>query len=250
MQEMGAIVKNYHGGSLTGVDLKKLFRKSHHFIRRLKKLCKKRLEERNNDPDDNINIPPSYEEVCQILDDHKNLFWMQEAVYLSARLTSPSKKEIERTRALVNEMKELWKKKNFSITTKAHLLFEHLVDQMERFHGIGDKTEDFCERNHQEQSRYSRITSRMPVGEGMLLDMRMDRRRNDPEIKRQIREVEKATSRKKDKRETNEEAYKRKLTSIRKMSRRRRKSKAKKCQRMAFKIENAKNVSSEGSVDR
>ena len=64
-------------------------------------------------------------------------------------------------------------------------------------------------------------------------------------IKRQISEVIKATSRKKNKRETNEEAYKRKLTSIHKMRIKKRKSKAKKCQRMAFKIENGKSVSSE-----
>ena len=215
-----------------------------------KKVCKKRLDERNQDPEDNLNPPPSYDQVCDILDDHKELFALQEVVFLSARLTSPTKKEINRTRRLVSQMKEIWIKMGFSITPKAHLLFEHLIEQMLRFDGIGDKTEDFCERAHQEQSRYSKITHRMPVAKGMLLDLKMDRRRNNPHIKRKISEVSKATSRKKNKRETNEEAYNRKLTCIRQMRTIKRKSKAKKCQRMAFKIENAKSVSSEGSVDR
>ena len=133
----------------------------------------------------------------------------------------------------------------FSVTPKAHLLFVHLIAQMIKFGGIGDKTEDFCERSHQEQARYSRITHRMPVGKGMVLDMRMDWRRNNPVIKKQIFQVRKQCSRKKSKKETNEEAYKRKLTTMRNVVNKKRKLKGKRCQRMVVKLENAESMATE-----
>eukprot|EP00957_Ditylum_brightwellii_P207426 15352949-Ditylum_brightwellii.AAC.1 len=42
------------------------------------------------------------------------------------------------------------------ITTKSHMIEEHL-EQQEQFHGIGDLTEDFGERNHQYEAKADRL---------------------------------------------------------------------------------------------
>jgi hypothetical protein len=44
---------------------------------------------------------------------------------------------------------ESWRKYGLSVTVKAHLLEDHVIDMMTRLNGIGDFMEDFIEQTHQ-----------------------------------------------------------------------------------------------------
>ena len=48
----------------------------------------------------------------------------------------------------------------FSLTAKAHLIFDHSCADQRRFGGLGDKIEDFIEKKHQSQKNLDYVTMR------------------------------------------------------------------------------------------
>ena len=76
---------------------------------------------------------------------HEHLFTAQDGVYSSLHLIAPTEREMNTTVTRVKKMKILWCEMGFSVTPKAHLIFEHACNNQLEFGGIGDKIEDFIE---------------------------------------------------------------------------------------------------------
>ena len=80
----------------------------------------------------------------------------------------------------------------FSVTPKAHILFNHTVAQYRTLQGLVDKGEDFVEKAHQQGKRLSYITSRMSSSfeakqKSMLA---IDWRRTNPDVESQQTNVD------------------------------------------------------------
>ena len=127
---------------------------------------------------------------------HKDLLHLQNSVYAGLRTISPSKRQLSLTKSDISAMKTMWKHLGFSITPKAHLLFLHAYNDMVRFDGISDKTEDFIKKRNQDQKRFDAITHRQSKTTQQLVtqDM-MEWREEDPLVKQYIVDVTKENKR-------------------------------------------------------
>ena len=67
--------------------------------------------------------------------------------------TSNDKKNLQRVVLLT--MKQ-WRALNLSVTVKAHIIEDQLMDYIERYGGLGDFHEEFIERLHQDTKRFRR----------------------------------------------------------------------------------------------
>jgi len=85
-----------------------------------------------------------------------------DATFGYLRIIDPNEEELTNTAAAVRITKAIWLKLGFSITPKAHILFEHVCDQQREYGGLADKCEDWIEQSHQTGMRLEHLTSRMP----------------------------------------------------------------------------------------
>ena len=87
----------------------------------------------------------------------------------------------------------------FSVTPKAHILFEHSSGQFRSFQGLVDKGKDFVKKSPQQGMRLTYITSRMSANfeakqKSMLA---IDWRRINPNVENKQTKVNSQTRRKK-----------------------------------------------------
>ena len=185
----GVKIDAYHGGTLVGPAILKLFSNIDPIFEEIVLLGEQRIAQRIQD-DTPLRPPPSFHEFRSVLKQHKHLLQIQNSVYAGLRTISPSKKQLHLTKSDLSAMKKLWKQLNFSFTPKAHLLFSHAYDDMVRFDGLGDKTEDFIEKRHQDQKRFNSITYRQSKKTHQLSSQDiMEWREQDPAVQDQIMEV-------------------------------------------------------------
>ena len=145
----------FHGGSMNGVCCRRLLTDIEVIMKNIKE---KAIEKINN----NIHNTYSMENLTKVFDDYINLFHVMDAIFSNLQIPSPSKDEIEEVKLSNYVMENMWRELELSITPKAHILFEHAVDQFEKYGGIADKVEDFVEKAHKEGKRMDHLTSRMP----------------------------------------------------------------------------------------
>ena len=100
-----------------------------------------------------------------------------------------------------------------SVTIKSHVIFDHAIQQMIDYEGLGDKCEDFIERGHQTGAKLSHLTARM--GNNFRSKFSSQRKRewmqSDPRIQLQTKAVQEKCKRvfKRPRSETNEARNKR-----------------------------------------
>ena len=146
----------YHGGKFEGGSCRNLLDKNKKVMEEIKLVC-----------DDMIKIPRAIVNPCsqEVLDQKiaeiSDLLSALDAVFSLLRLVKPSEEEIEHTKKAVAILKRLWKQAGISTTIKTHIIFDHAVEQMIQFEGLGDKCEDFIERGHQIGNKLSHLTARM-----------------------------------------------------------------------------------------
>ena len=188
-------IQAYHGGSLTGGDIIKLFGNGDEILDKLEAKCLEAIEKRVADGTA-VGIPTAVE-IKSYLNGHRELFAMQNAVYGNLRIVHPTKKELEKTRVSIEAMDKQWSEMGFSDTPKAHLLFLHTPDDQKRWKGLGDKTEDALERIHQTQKRHDATTMRMRGGDCKRLERQaiMSWRESDPRVDERIAAVVEQTAR-------------------------------------------------------
>ena len=102
---------------------------------------------------------PEIDEMCTKF---KHLFQLWDGVYATARTVDPTEQHIELYDRFVDAAMELHLDVGCSLTHKCHLAWVHTKDQMRKLRGgLGDKTEDWVERQHQDGGRlrvqFSRI---------------------------------------------------------------------------------------------
>lgn len=79
--------------------------------------------------------------------------------------------EKQKTREAVAALSYFWRKHNFNITLKAHIIERHACDFNDEW-GTGDKEESFIEKGHQlgakDNSRYARLTNFVKKSDSLL----------------------------------------------------------------------------------
>ena len=79
-----------------------------------------------------------------------SLFQAMDLVFYLLRQPAPTPKEVKDAEEAVYVLEQLWKNLELNITVKAHLLFEHGIEQFtSAVGGIADRVEDFIEKYHQ-----------------------------------------------------------------------------------------------------
>ena len=67
------------------------------------------------------------------------LFEVMDVIFTLLRTPDPKEEEIKDTKDAIDVLEGLWFDMKLSITPKAHVLFEHALDQCINFGGIADK---------------------------------------------------------------------------------------------------------------
>ena len=90
-----------------------------------------------------------YALLTEVIDKFQCLFEITDVVFSHLRILDPTEEEMDSTEKAINEMKRIWKDMEIYFTPKAHILFEHMIDQIQFFEGIADVVGDFIECLHQ-----------------------------------------------------------------------------------------------------
>ena len=104
----------------------------------------------------------TYPFMIDTLDRYSELFKCLDATFGFLRVVHPNETELDRTAAAVRLTHAIWLKMGFSITPKAHILFNHVCAQQRLYGGLADKCEDWIEQSHQTGMRLEHLTSQMP----------------------------------------------------------------------------------------
>ena len=176
----------YHGGNFEGGSCIRLLDNNTKVMEEIKSVCDARLASPRS-----IRNPCSQERLDAKFEEFSNLFSALDAAFSLLRLVKPSEDEIEEAKKAVSVLEQLWRQAKLSITLKAHIIFNHAIQQMIDFEGLGDKCEDFIERGHQTGAKLSHLTARM--GKNFKSKFSSQRRRewmqSDPRVQLQTKAV-------------------------------------------------------------
>ena len=94
------------------------------------------------------------EEIETISNGYRDLLITLGEAFRSLRKVDPTDADFETCQNFIDRSMSKWRELNLSVTPKAHLFEDHAVNQMKNVPGgLGHKTEDFVERNHQDGVR-------------------------------------------------------------------------------------------------
>ena len=152
----------FHGGEMNGVCCRRLLTNIEEIMIEMKDLTMDRLGEGNAATRKN-NRRCTAAKLTQVVDDYANIFQVLDVIFSLLRIPAPKEEEIKDLKEAIFVLEILWAKMELSVTPKAHILFDHAVDQYVAFGGIADKVEDFVEKAHQHGKRLDALTTRMPA---------------------------------------------------------------------------------------
>ncbi len=119
----------------------------------IKEVCHEIREEREKE---NLSFTIiSKEELDGLLLLYRETFQLLDATFAGLRIIAPTEEEITFTQRAIKLLKHYWVDKlKLSITPKAHMVFEHAINDkgtgdMQKFGGLGDKTNKWGEKWHQ-----------------------------------------------------------------------------------------------------
>ena len=183
----------YHGGTLNGVCCIRLLEKNKSIMDEVKIMCERR---RLATPEEERLC--THEFMIDMLDQYARLFNSLDTTFGYLRIIDPNEEELINTAAAVRITKAIWLKLGFSITPKAHILFEHVCDQQREYGGLADKCEDWIEQSHQTGMRLEYLTSRMPkkYESKQLTQLSIFWRQSNPSVEQYNRKAMELTSRK------------------------------------------------------
>ena len=119
----------------------------------IKKVCHEIRDEREKE-----DLPftiISKDELDELLLLYSETFQLLDATFAGLRIIAPTEEEITFTQRAIKLLKHYWVDKlKLSITPKAHMVFEHAINDkgtgdMQKFGGLGDKTDEWGEKWHQ-----------------------------------------------------------------------------------------------------
>ena len=190
IQKYGIERPTYHGGKYDGTGLRKLWLSSYDVFKDISKYILENVNETERCPN---------EEVIQMSDLFGRGFILLDMVLRKIRY--PNKKWIDED--FVDLKKKLsflhmyWTKMNLPQTPKYHALMNHTYDQIVHFNGIGDFSEDFIEKSHQDGSRNEYRTKGL-VNRSMKANIHCTYERNQshPLVVDKLNNINNATKRK------------------------------------------------------
>ena len=176
----------FHGGQLNGVHCRRLLNEVEDIMKDISKEATKRLKENIK----KYNVMVTQKELDGKFVTFTSLFQAMDLVFYLLRQPAPTPKEVKDAEEAVYVLEQLWKNLELNITVKAHLLFEHGIEQFtSAVGGIADRVEDFIEKYHQKIKRLDHLTNCMPdqcFKTQQLVQIRRLYQENHPEIQRQI----------------------------------------------------------------
>jgi len=141
---IGVELTRYHGGSLAGMDIKKVIANASFVFDEFAKILKAGKKEDSVSDDD-------IDEVCR---QHKQLFVLWDGAFAAARTINPTEEDHALYSRFVTAAVNCHIKVGCSVTHKVHLMGAHVAWQMRTIPGgLGEKMEDWVELQHQSGSR-------------------------------------------------------------------------------------------------
>ena len=187
--------QHFHGGSMNGVCCRRLLDNLDIIFPKIKRITSDRLKsnaQRKYDRDITI--------LTEVIEKFEYLFETTDLVFSNLRILAPSEEEVCDTEKAIKVLEQIWKDLELHVTPKAHILFDHTVEQIRFFEGISDLVEDFIERSHQMGKKLDHLVARMSSQGFRKQELTKIRRRwlsNDPFVLKQLSKVHDLNKRKK-----------------------------------------------------
>ena len=156
----GIVPQAFHGGALNGVDCKRFLNEVDDIMADIRKESAERLKKNIEKHPEQVKI--TSDDLEKKLDTYTKLFDTMDAVFYLLRKPAPTELERKQAEESIEVFKTLWLELEISITVKAHILFDHAMDHMNKEGGIADRVEDFIEKHHQTIKRLDHLTATMP----------------------------------------------------------------------------------------
>ena len=175
--------QHFHGGAMNGVCCRRLLDNLDTIFPKIKALTSERLRlNKNRNYDVDLRV------LTEVIDKFEYLFEITDLVFSGLRVLGPTEEEINETERAIAMLESTWKDLEIFVTPKAHILFDHTIDQMRFFEGISDLVEDFIERAHQIGKKLDHLVARMRSQGFQKQELAKIRRQwlsNDPEVLKQ-----------------------------------------------------------------
>jgi hypothetical protein len=185
----------FHSGQLNGVDCRRLMDNVVNIVRAIKEEAKKTLVKNR----DRFGSALTDEKLDEKMESFNRLLRVMDVVFATLRTPAPTSGEHVTAKESIGVFKELWCGLGISITVKAHILFDHAVDQfVMKEGGVADRGEDFIEKHHQKVGRIDHLFSRMNgrcFEQSQMAALTRMHLQDHPVIKQQIEKVNESSKR-------------------------------------------------------
>jgi hypothetical protein len=193
----GIVPQAFHGGAFNGVDCRRFLNEVHDIMDAIRKESAERLRKNIEKHPEQVKITNN--DLEEKIDTYTNLFNTMDAVFSLLRTPAPTALEKKQAEESIEVFKTLWLKLEISITVKAHILFDHAMDQLNKEGGIADRVEDFIEKHHQTIKRLDHLTGTMPsrcFKQQQTAQLQRLHAKNHPRIENQVKKVTEESRRK------------------------------------------------------
>ena len=153
LTESGLYFENYHGGSMNGNNCQKLCSRARELTDVCMNICLEKL--RQHETEGNIpSYSPTISDCEQKFESIAQVLEIADVVFAQCNILAPTENEIADLEDSIAILEEKWHSACLPVTPKAHLTFRHLIIDVRRFNGLGDKQEQELERRHQIQKKW------------------------------------------------------------------------------------------------
>ena len=183
LDEVNIKKQHFHGGAMNGVCCRRLLDNVEALFEDIRKLGMNRLKQKK------IRKDKDEEKLTVVLEDFYQLFETIDLIFSLLRVLAPTDQEIEAAATAIKVLEVIWEQIDMNKTPKAHILFNHTIDQVRRFGGIADMAEDFVEKSHQTGKRLDHLIARMSsqcFRQQELVKIRRQWLSNDPSVLKQM----------------------------------------------------------------
>ena len=146
--------QHFHGGAMNGVCCRRLLDNLDIVFEKINKLISDKLKEQ-------MKTTEETDYITLVFNKFRDLFEVVDLVFYRLRILDPTEEEIENTRKAISVLQVLWEDVDLNKGPKLHILFDHTIEQVERYKGIADLVEDFIEKYHQVGKRLDYLVARM-----------------------------------------------------------------------------------------
>ena len=153
LTQSGLYFENYHGGAMNGNNCQKLCSEARELTNVCMNICLEKL--RTHETEGNIpSYSPSVSDCKEKFESIAQVLEIADVVFSQCNILSPNKIEIADLEDSIAILEEKWHQACLPVTPKAHLTFRHLIVDIRKYNGLGDKQEQELERRHQLQKKW------------------------------------------------------------------------------------------------